>query len=105
MEQISDHIAFIQDGSITDCGDKESYLERWRRIRLEVPEGFELPTLPEFVEMKHSGRIVVVTTNHHGPTACPAFDQPGVRVTDVERLTLEEIFLASVHANKRENIQ
>jgi ABC-2 type transport system ATP-binding protein len=37
VEQISDRITFIDRGRIIDSMDKETYLDRWRRLRLEVP--------------------------------------------------------------------
>ena len=43
VEQISDQITFIDRGRIIDSMDKETYLDRWRRLRLEVPLGIELP--------------------------------------------------------------
>ena len=46
VEQISDRITFIDRGRIIDSMDKETYLDRWRRLRLEVPLGVELPALP-----------------------------------------------------------
>jgi ABC-2 type transport system ATP-binding protein len=36
MEQISDRITFIDRGRIIDSMDRETYLDRWRRLRLEV---------------------------------------------------------------------
>ena len=39
VEQISDRITFIDRGRIIDSMDKEKYLDRWRRLRLEVPLG------------------------------------------------------------------
>ena len=39
IEQISDQITFIDRGRIIDSRDKETFLDRWRRVRLEVPEG------------------------------------------------------------------
>ena len=39
VEQISDQITFIDRGRIIDSMDKETYLDRWRRLRLEVPSG------------------------------------------------------------------
>ncbi len=35
VEQISDQITFIDRGKIVNSSDKESYLQRWRRVRLE----------------------------------------------------------------------
>jgi ABC-2 type transport system ATP-binding protein len=39
VEQISDQVTFIDRGRIIDSMDKEMYLDRWRRLRLEVPYG------------------------------------------------------------------
>ena len=49
VEQISDHITFIDRGRIIDSDDKETYLDRWRRLRLDVPAGVVLPTIPGVV--------------------------------------------------------
>src|SRR4029434_8554713 len=43
VEQISDHITFIDRGRIIDSDDKETYLDRWRRLRLHVPAGGAVP--------------------------------------------------------------
>ena len=45
VEQISDRITFIDRGRIIDSMDKEAYLDRWRRLRLEVPSGSQ-PSVP-----------------------------------------------------------
>ena len=39
VEQISDQITFIDRGRIIDSRDKETFLDRWRRIRVELPSG------------------------------------------------------------------
>ena len=52
VEQISDHICFINKGSIVDCRDKESFLDSWRRVRLVVEDGFELPDCDAVAETK-----------------------------------------------------
>ena len=46
VEQISDQITFIDRGRIIDSRDKETFLDRWRRIRVELPSGIRLPALP-----------------------------------------------------------
>jgi ABC-2 type transport system ATP-binding protein len=45
VEQISDQITFIDRGNIIESHDKETFLDRWRRIRLEVPATTSLPSL------------------------------------------------------------
>jgi ABC-2 type transport system ATP-binding protein len=38
VERICDQIAFIDRGTLVDIADKESFLERWRRLQLDVPD-------------------------------------------------------------------
>lgn len=96
VEQISDQITFIDQGRIIDTGDKESFLERWRRIRLEVPAGVALPTVPRTVQTSGSGRLAVITTNHFEPAMAALYQHAGATVHAVEPMTLEEIFVTNV---------
>src|SRR6202042_559955 len=61
VEQISDQITFIDRGRILDSMDKETYLDRWRRLRLEVPSGTRLPALPGIIGVRQDGRLAVAT--------------------------------------------
>jgi ABC-2 type transport system ATP-binding protein len=96
VEQISDQITFIDRGRIVDSGDKESFLERWRRVRLEVPPGIVLPSLPGTVAAVGSGRLTVVTTSSYVPSMTAAYQDAGATVNAVDTMTLEEIFVAEV---------
>ena len=51
VERICDQIAFIDRGELVEARDKESFLERWRRLTVEVPAGRFLPELPGMVDM------------------------------------------------------
>ncbi|HVT60857.1 MAG TPA: ABC transporter ATP-binding protein [Thermoanaerobaculia bacterium] len=103
VEQISDQITFIDRGRIIDSGDKESFLERWRRVRLEVPPGVVLPSLPGIVGSSSSGRLAVVTTDRYDPAIAAAFQDAGATVHAVDTMTLEEIFIANVR-NRRDGL-
>ena len=63
VEQISDQITFIDRGRIIDSRDKETFLDRWRRIRVELPSEVPLPPLPGVIDVKQTGRLAVATTN------------------------------------------
>src|SRR5579871_2077460 len=67
VEQISDQITFIDRGRIIDSMDKEIYLDRWRRLRLEVPSGVTLPALPGIIAIRQEGRRAVATANAFVP--------------------------------------
>jgi ABC-2 type transport system ATP-binding protein len=102
VEQISDQITFIDRGRIIDSSDKEAFLDRWRRLHLDVPPGTAVPVLPGIVDTTASGRIAVVTTNSYTPEIDMACIRAGLTVRDVQRMTLEEIFVANVMSNRRE---
>ena len=100
VEQISDRITFIDRGRIIDASDKEVFLERWRRLRVEAPAGIECPALPGVVDLKQSGRLAVATTNAFDDELPRAYESAGIRVQAVERMTLEEIFVTTVHCSR-----
>jgi ABC-2 type transport system ATP-binding protein len=102
VEQISDQITFIDRGRIIDSMDKETYLERWRRLRLEVPLGVELFPLPGIVGVQRQGRLAVATSNAFVPDLAHAYESAGVHVQRIESMTLEEIFVANVEHNREE---
>ncbi len=102
VEQISDQITFIDRGRIIDSRDKETFLERWRRIRVELPAGIECPALPGVIELKQTGRLAVATTNAFDGQLPRAYESAGIRVQAVEPMTLEEIFVRNVHQSREE---
>ena len=102
VEQISDQITFIDRGRIIDSMDKELYLDRWRRLRLEVPYGIELPALPGIIDVRQEGRLAVATANAFVPDLANAYESTGARVHRIETMTLEEIFVANVEHSREE---
>ena len=58
--------------------------------------------LPGVVDTTTSGRIAVVTTKAYTPDLDAVYERAGVTVRDVQRMTLEEIFVANVMNNRRE---
>lgn len=102
VEQISDCITFIDRGRIIDSMDKEEYLSRWRRLRLEIPAGVALPALPGIVGIKQTGRLAVAIANQFAPELPHAYEGSGARVHAVENMTLEEIFVANVERSREE---
>jgi len=102
VEQISDQITFIDRGRIIDSMDKESYLDRWRRFRLEVPSGVQLPFLPGIIGIRQEGRLAVATSNAFDSDMAIAYESSGARVKAIETMTLEEIFVANVERSREE---
>ena len=102
VEQISDQITFIDRGRIVDSNDKEVFLDRWRRLTLDVPENAKVHSPPGVTEVTRSGHTAVVTTNAYSPELEALYAQAGASVRDVRRMTLEEIFVATVMHNRKE---
>ena len=102
VEQISDRITFIDRGRIIDSMDKEMYLDRWRRLRLEAPFGVTLPALRGVIGVRQEGRMAIATTNAFNPGLPHAYEQTGARVQRIENMTLEEIFVANVERSREE---
>jgi ABC-2 type transport system ATP-binding protein len=102
VEQVSDQITFIDRGRIIDSSDKETFIEHWRRLKLEVPGGVTLPTPAGVVDFDLSGHIATVTTNRHSDELVRAYVNAGASVHEVQRMTLEEIFVANVMASRKE---
>ncbi len=103
VEQISDRITFIDGGRIVASDDKENYLDRWRRVRLELPEGAVLAHVPGMLDVRGSGRLNVATIPDFGEATLPLLQATGATVLAVEPMTLEEIFLSTVK-NRREGL-
>ena len=102
VEQISDQITFIDRGRIIDSMDKETYLDRWRRLRLEVPDGVAVPSLPGVIGIHQTGRLAVAIANAFESCLPNAYEDSGARVHAVENMTLEEIFVANVEHSREE---
>jgi ABC-2 type transport system ATP-binding protein len=98
IEQVSDHITFIVNGRINSSNDKETFLDSWRRIRLEYAPGVE-PDPKTTVTCQKSGSLTVITTNQFSEGLLEKINN-GACVHAVERMNLEEIFLASVDKEK-----
>jgi ABC-2 type transport system ATP-binding protein len=102
VEQISDQITFIDRGRIIESSDKETFLDRWRRIHLDVPPGAMIPTVAGVTDTVSSGRVSVITTKAYTSGLEAAYARAGITVRDVQPMTLEEIFVANVMNNRRE---
>lgn len=100
IEQLSDQITFIDRGRIIASQDKESFLEQWRRVRIKTPDGFDLPTIPNIVDTQQDGRLATITTGHFDSGLTDSLQASGATIQSVDHMTLEEIFVTEVQANR-----
>ena len=103
VEQICDYITFIYGGRIIESRNKEDFMDGWRRLRLTNMHNSPLPDLPNIKEVQQSGRLCTVTVNNYENSIPEQLTSAGLQVDSVERLTLEEIFLANVFSAKANN--
>ena len=101
VEQLSDTITFIDHGRIIASDDKEHFLDRWRRLHVELPPDGREPQLPGAVGRSGDGRLVVYTVNQFDGQTMDRCIGAGANVHKVVSMTLEEIFVATIK-HKRE---
>jgi ABC-2 type transport system ATP-binding protein len=105
VEKISDQITFIDRGTIIDTNDKESFLENWKRIQLELPSHHALTPLGATINVEQEGRLASVICNEFSPDIVDAYRQQNIKVHATENMTLEEIFLANVNYRRTGEIR
>ncbi|HEX6639329.1 MAG TPA: ABC transporter ATP-binding protein [Steroidobacteraceae bacterium] len=93
VERIADRITFLDRGRMVASSDKHEFLERWRRIEVQLPQGGTLPELPHIVGRASDGHFHTLTTNQFSEQQIARL---GTSVRNVHRMNLEEIFVANV---------
>ncbi|MGK0380464.1 MAG: ABC-2 type transport system ATP-binding protein [Flavobacteriales bacterium] len=101
VEKISDQITFIDRGSIIDTNDKETFLENWRRVQVELPSDQLMVPMGNIVQIEQDGRLASVISNQFCSSILEAYQQRNIKVLAVENMTLEEIFLANVNYRRQ----
>lgn len=104
VEQISDRITFLDRGRIIESSDKEVFVDRWRRLHIELPADRSLPDVPGVVDVNSSGRNAVITTRSFTTDLPESYRQAGARIREIQHMTLEEIFVAEVMSSRTETL-
>jgi ABC-2 type transport system ATP-binding protein len=95
VEQLSDSITFLHKGKTLACQDKETYIEGWRRVLCSgtLKQPLDLPGVAEF---KSNGSLHEIKIRGFEDAMLANIHAQGLQVSQVERMTLEQIFIASV---------
>ena len=97
VERISDRVTFIDRGRVVASDNKEDFLERWRTLRLRVPNDATKGTAdwqqPEIVHRDVDGPNVTLTVDGFSDDFLARLGAP---VQAVHRMSLEEVFVATV---------
>lgn len=97
VEQMSDSITFLHKGKTLASQDKETYLEGWRRVLCSGALTRPLD-LPGVAELKSNGSLHEIKINGFDEAMLAEITAQGLQVSQVERMTLEQIFIATVRA-------
>jgi ABC-2 type transport system ATP-binding protein len=104
VEQISDIITFVSDGAILESAEKEVFLERWRRMLLEVDPEWPIPALGRH-SLSRNGRTCILTMGDYSEEMLAKLKASGASIIEVQRMTLEEIFLARLEMDGKPNVR
>ena len=97
VEQISDVITFLDRGRVIDSSDKETFLDRWRRVHLDCPARRHASDRPGRSSTRSATDASPSSRRSaYSPDVHAACEHAGALVRDVQRMTLEEIFVANV---------
>jgi ABC-2 type transport system ATP-binding protein len=105
IEQLSDTITFLHKGKLLDSQDKETYLDRWRRILCTGNSDSLNWELNGITDIKQSGSLCEITTNQFNASILECLHHSGLGISSVERMSLEQIFLANVFSKKRNEVR
>lgn len=94
VERLSDTIAFIDNGQLISCRDKESYMDQWKRLEVSPPPNAPLPSGLHCMQQSASSASLIDTAFQNDRLA--QLKHAGVEVRQVCNLTLEEIFIQQV---------
>ena len=100
IEQIADSITFLHRGGIVASRDKESFLDGWRRILCRGDWVDALRSLPGVASVRDSAPLIELKTGGFDATTLPALQALGLAVEAVEPMTLEDIFVTTVHGSR-----
>ena len=100
IEQIADSITFLHAGGIVASRDKDAFLDGWRRILCRGDGSDALRSLPGVAWVRDSAPLIELKTGGFDATTLPALQALGLAVEAVEPMTLEDIFVTTVHGSR-----
>jgi len=95
IEQIADSITFLHGGRIVASRDKESFLDRWRRILCRGECTDAIRNLPGMASVRNSAPLIELKTSAFDASTLPALQALGLAVDAVEPMSLEDIFVTT----------
>ena len=77
IEQIADSITFLHGGRIVAAQDKETFLERWRRVLCQGAWTDAIRQLPDVASARNSAPMIELKLSAFDDATLPALHAPG----------------------------
>jgi ABC-2 type transport system ATP-binding protein len=100
IEQLADSISFIHRGKLVASDDKESFLDRWRRVLCQGSWHANINAMPEVASARNNGSLIEVKVKNYTPAVLLQLQTLGMSIQTVEPMNLEDIFVTSVRAEE-----
>ena len=98
IEQIADTIAFLHQGRLLGCSDRESFVDSWRRIVCRGAWRGDQAGLPQVVAARQTGSLLELKVRDYQDTLLATLKQQGLDIHSVDPMALEDIFITTVRA-------
>ena len=102
VEQISDTITFIDRGRVIAGNNRDEFLDRWRRFKLQAPQNWQAPAIDGLRTESTFGNLRVMTMDRYQTDVEDLLQSSGATLESSEAMTLEEIFIAAVSRGREE---
>ena len=98
IEQLADSISFLHQGRLVASADKDSFLERWRRVLCHGQLPATLQAWPEIASARANGHLVEVKVRAWDDGLPARLAAEGLAVQRTDPMTLEDIFVTAVRS-------
>ena len=96
IEQLADSITFLHQGRLVASADKDTFLERWRRVVCQGPMPDGLAAWPEIASARANGSLVEIKVRTWSEDLPARLAAQGLQVQRSDAMNLEDIFITSV---------
>ncbi|HEX7814024.1 ABC transporter ATP-binding protein [Dyella sp.] len=96
IEQLADSITFLHGGRVVASDDRESFLDRWRRILCRGSIDTWLGEDPGIASIRESAPFIEIKTHAFDESFLHGLRHRGLEIVSVEPMALEDIFVTTV---------
>lgn len=104
VERLSDTIAFMDNGEFISLEDKESYLEKWRKVEIVPHSDYTVPVLEDVISIERFSHTVIATHSNYSASVLSQYINHGLSVKAVNTMNLEEIFISQVMGRRNSKV-